>query len=336
MAKKKPNLFGLPEPPKPSFLEEKEPEIPAPAPIAPPPKTLETPPKPTGGQTFQIGNTQLSKADYDKARAALGFERGIQGAGPLTAAAAAAIQGRPGLNTFVENQAFRQEDVTQLQEQVAAEQAKLGESTIQEMERIRLEDEAKAKEDFIKRNWNKTRQEAEDYYEFVYGAGDAELKAKEIRLSSGDRIMGFVRGVFGELGKPIVGIGLNDFLDQMSDPTELSALTGLMSEAASSLPAIEGSVNNESIPAQVALAELNRAEQDGIILRGNMDRLAILRPEIVQTKEYYEMRAELDTYMADIRDARGTALEKLRTTSPEFNLLETQEYIRQVDKKKDI
>lgn len=230
-----------------------------------------------------------------------------------------------------EQQAFKQEDVQKIQEQVVVEEEALPESIIQESDRVRLEEQQAFKDkkikDFIKRGL--TPEEAE----LAFQTNDVSPEFS-LRQSQGDKAIGAIRQVFGDVGKSLFGISLNQFLDQASDPTELSSLTGQMSEAASLLPAIEGAVNNGAISPFRALAELNSAEKDGVVLRGDMDRLAVLRPEIVGTKEYLEMRVELDVYIADIRDARGTALERLRTTEPEFNILETQDYINQLEGKK--
>lgn len=226
-----------------------------------------------------------------------------------------------------EQEKFKVEDVEGLKGQVAAEEASLGPSAIQETETARLEQSEEQKNKFIEQNIKSglSRKEAELFYDSTFPENEFALKQ-----SQGTKAVGFIRNIFGEVGKDFIGLSLNDFLDQASDPTELSSLTGQMSEAASLLPAIEGVVNNGAISPQKALAELNSAEKDGTILRAKMDRLAVFRPEIVMTEEYLEMRVELEVYLADIRDARGTALERLRTTTPEFNILETQDYINQM------
>ena len=234
------------------------------------------------------------------------------------------------LTKRLEEERFKPEDVERLKGEVAVEEAGLPESIIQERERVREEEETERKEEFIERNVKAgmTRKQAELYYEST----NPEM-AFTLKQTQGDKAIGALRSIFGDVGRDLIGLSLNQFLDQAGDPTELTALQGQMSEAASLLPAIEGVVNNEAITPQRALAELNSAERDGEILRGNFDRLAVLRPEIVQTQEYIEMRVELEVYIADIRDARGTALEKLRTTVPEYNVLETQEYIGQLERR---
>jgi|ETNvirnome_2_300_1030623.scaffolds.fasta_scaffold01985_7 hypothetical protein len=221
---------------------------------------------------------------------------------------------------------FKQEDV----EKIFSGVEEIGEvegGIIQEAEAVRQLEERARKNKQIK-NYMKqglTEEEAEWAYQQIFSNPEFSL-----RQSQGDKAVAALRQTLGDAFQDFLGISLNTFLDQASDPTELSALTGEMSEAASLLPAIEGAVQSEGISPFQALAELNSAEKDGVIIRGDMDRLAVLRPEIVQTKEYHEMRKELEVYIADIRDARSTALEKLRTTSPEFNVLETQGYINQI------
>jgi hypothetical protein len=240
--------------------------------------------------------------------------------------------------TQEEQKSLKQEDVNLLKQNVATEEAGLSESILQEEDRVRVEREAKQREDIIKRNikQGRTEEEANKQADLILLQGEF-TKDFSLELDLQDQAISGIRGVFGDVGQSFIGLSLNQFLDQASgEPLELNEFTAQMSEAASLLPAIEGAVNNGAISPSLALAELNSAEKDAIIFRGKMDRVAVLRPDIVQSEEYLALRVELDVYEADIRDARGTALEKLRTTETQFNMLETQEYVRQLEEKKKL
>ena len=232
-----------------------------------------------------------------------------------------------------ENKKFKQEDVELLKQQVAQEEQFVEPSLLQQQEEIRKEKYEEGLNRFLKNYKGKmSEDEIRELFEaHEYGRPIPENVLKQ---DATVEITGAIRDMFGEVGQEFLGISPKQITDSVRDPTDLSSLTQVMSEQASALPAIEGAVTAGGIAPQRGLAELNSAAKDAEILQGNIDRLAVLRPELVRTKEYSALAAEIETYRQDIRDARATVLEHLREGEPMFNEQETQAYIEDLRKLK--
>lgn len=173
-----------------------------------------------------------------------------------------------------------------------------------------------------------------------FSRADAEIIARfrldmlpvdRVREITTLRVLSNMDRIFGGIGGDLIGTSVSEAADVLADRKDLNELTATMSEAASLLPAIEGVVGSGGISPQRALAQLNRAEKDAKIIDQIIQEAALTRPSIVLTGEYLAMRVELEVLIADLADARSTALEKLREEDPQFNLAETRAYLREFE-----
>lgn len=233
---------------------------------------------------------------------------------------------------------YKPEDVEILKQQIAEEEAKLAPSPIQEQAQY-LEERDK-----WKKKWSTLSRGLAPYITDNLALKLNRMSKEEMDLALsqqapqqiynsglGQKLLGRFETLAGNLGNDLIGVSVEGLLDTIQNRKEVSEITATMSEMSSLLPAIEGVVNNQGITPQKALAELNRAQRDIEIIDEQIKRAATLKPEIIQSGEYQAMIEELRVYAADLRDARGTALEKLRTLEPQFNVLETQAYLAELE-----